>query len=99
MGTIKLEIDIPEFEKELNINVTIHRDGEVLYSTSSPSVGNTEKRLEKDDIKKSEKLVDEPSSVPISPGNSNNQPVKYGPKSRKPSSGLGVGGNLMGLDF
>lgn len=41
MGTIKFEIDLPEFEKELSINVTIHRDGEVVYSTtSSPSMGN-----------------------------------------------------------
>lgn len=39
MGTIKFEIDLPEFEKELSINVTIHRDGEVVYTTtSSPSV-------------------------------------------------------------
>lgn len=42
MGTIKFEIDLPEFEKELSINVTIHRDGEVVYTTtSSPSVDNT----------------------------------------------------------
>lgn len=41
MGTIKFEIDLPEFEKELSINLTIHRDGEVVYTTtSSPSVGN-----------------------------------------------------------
>ena len=41
MGTIKFEIDLPEFEKELSINVTIHRDGEVVYSTtSSPSMSN-----------------------------------------------------------
>lgn len=41
MGTIKFEIDLPEFEKELSINVTIHRDGEVVYNTtSSPSMGS-----------------------------------------------------------
>lgn len=39
MGTIKFEIDLPEFEKELNISVTIRRDGEVIYNTSSPSTG------------------------------------------------------------
>lgn len=37
MGTIKFEIDLPEFEKELSINVTIHRDGEVVYTTTSSS--------------------------------------------------------------
>lgn len=42
MGTIKLElVDLPEFEKELSINITIHRDGEVVYNTtSSPSMGS-----------------------------------------------------------
>lgn len=37
MGTIKFEIDLPEFEKELSINVTIHRDGEVVYTTTTSS--------------------------------------------------------------
>lgn len=38
MGLVKFEVDIPNFEKELSINITIRRDGEVLYtSTSSPS--------------------------------------------------------------
>ena len=34
---LKIELDLPEFEKELNINITIKKDGEVVYSTSSPS--------------------------------------------------------------
>ena len=40
MGTIKFEIDLPEFEKELSLNLTIRRDGEVIYTTSSPSMGS-----------------------------------------------------------
>ena len=40
MGTIKLEIDLPEFEKEFNINVTICRDGEVYCTTSSPTASS-----------------------------------------------------------
>ena len=48
MGTIKFEIDLPEFEKELSINVTIHRDGEVVYTTtSSPSVDKSNKNPRK----------------------------------------------------
>lgn len=47
MGTLKLEIDIPNFEKELSINIIIRKDGEVVYNTtSSPSTGlvdNTKK--------------------------------------------------------
>lgn len=40
MGIIKFEVDIPNFEKELSINITLRRDGEVFYSTSSPSTGD-----------------------------------------------------------
>ena len=32
---IKIELELPEFEKELNITVTLQRDGEVLSCTSS----------------------------------------------------------------
>ncbi len=34
---LKIELDIPEFEKELEINITIKKDGEVVYTASSPS--------------------------------------------------------------
>lgn len=40
MGILKLEINIPDFEKELNVNIIIRKDGEVYYNTtSSPSTG------------------------------------------------------------
>lgn len=36
---IKIEFDLPEFEKELNISVTLRKDGEVITtSSSSPGV-------------------------------------------------------------
>ena len=36
---IKIEFDLPEFEKELNISVTLRKDGEVITtSSSSPKV-------------------------------------------------------------
>lgn len=99
MGTIKLEIDIPEFEKELNINVTIRRDGEVLLSTSSPSMGNSEREKE---IPRSgqqtknlveEKKSDWPTAIP--PGNANSSPKPAG----KPTITGGLGGNLMGMEI
>lgn len=34
MGTIKLEIEIPDFDREINIELTIRKDGEVVYKTS-----------------------------------------------------------------
>ena len=32
---MKIEFEIPEFKSELKIEITIRRDGEVVYSTSS----------------------------------------------------------------
>lgn len=37
MGTIKFEVEVPEFESEISINVTIKRDGKVITSNSTPS--------------------------------------------------------------
>ena len=37
MGTIKLELDIPNFDRELKIEITVHKDGEVVYSASPSS--------------------------------------------------------------
>lgn len=36
---IKIELELPEFEKELNITVTLQRDGEVLNCSTSSSSG------------------------------------------------------------
>ena len=51
MGTIKLELDLPDFKDELSINIQIKRDGEVLVNkteTPSPvSKINTTKKKEK----------------------------------------------------
>lgn len=37
MGTIKIEFDLPNFKEELQINIVIHKDGEVVYNTTTPS--------------------------------------------------------------
>ena len=37
MGTIKFEVEVPDFESEISINVTIKRDGKVITSNSTPS--------------------------------------------------------------
>ena len=49
MSLLKIELDLPEFEKEIYINITIKKDGEVVYTASSPSSnGDTveEKKIE-----------------------------------------------------
>lgn len=48
MGLVKFEVEIPNFEKELSINITIRRDGEVFFSTSSPSMENINKDAHSD---------------------------------------------------
>ena len=48
MGLIKFEVEIPNFEKELSINITIRRDGEVFYSTSSPSMESINSNAQSD---------------------------------------------------
>ena len=38
MGTLKLEIDIPDFKNEINLNITIRKDGEVISTLSADQV-------------------------------------------------------------
>lgn len=37
MNNIKIELELPEFEKELSISVTLKKDGEIVSTFSSPS--------------------------------------------------------------
>ena len=38
MGTLKLEIDLPDFKNEINLNITIKKDGEVLSTLSADKI-------------------------------------------------------------
>lgn len=38
MGTLKLEIDIPDFKNEINLNITIKKDGEVISTLSTDKI-------------------------------------------------------------
>lgn len=66
---IKIELELPDFEKELNITVTLQRDGEVLSCTSSTS--NEESRKYK--------------SVPLEPLENFGKPIVETPKTCKQS--------------
>lgn len=86
MGIMKFEVDIPEFDKEININITIKKDGEVVTKTTSPL--NSSNLLEKsagDGVKGFEILkenIDEKE-----------------PKQKKKASTGSSKGNLMNVDF
>lgn len=94
MGTIKFEIDLPEFEKELSINLIIRRDGEVLFSTSSPSMGNSSGLKDENSKSELKSIVDN--------GFSEHKFSEEKPKQEsKPSvkKGRVIGGNMMNVDL
>jgi hypothetical protein len=39
---MKIEFDIPEFKRELKIEITLRRDGEVIYSAQSDTAEEME---------------------------------------------------------
>lgn len=84
MNLLKIELDLPEFEKEVNINITIKRDGEVVYSaTSSPSnCGDIEGKDTKVE-------VEAPKS----------SEVKVSKRSTKTKISNSANGNFMNLDL
>jgi hypothetical protein len=61
MGTIKFEIDLPEFEKQLTLNITINRDGNVVYSSFPPSI---ESSLECEKEEKTKESKSNPTTTP-----------------------------------
>ena len=92
---IKIELELPEFEKELNISVTLRKDGEVLCTSSTPTEIKTN-------------INESPTSLPF-PGQPDNSPVWKqnpicgGPGSRvnlnEKSLSNNVGGNMMDINF
>lgn len=66
MSLLKIELDLPEFEKELNINITIKKDGEVVYTASSPSSGGKEEVIEEKKIESPKSTKSKTSKKPVS---------------------------------
>ena len=96
MGIIKFEVDIPNFEKELSISITIRRDGEVFYSTSSPSAGNiTDLSSEGSLISSEIKDVD----IPEKTKKKKKTEETLNPESSVTTSRKSKGGKFMNMDF
>ena len=64
MGTIKFELDIPDFEKEISINVVIKKDGEVAYTTSASSPSKPTETT----VVRKKKKTDDPITPPTNNG-------------------------------
>ncbi|MBP3732111.1 MAG: hypothetical protein J6I84_02575 [Bacilli bacterium] len=60
---MKIEFDVPEFEKELEINIVIRKDGEVVVRESATPPSTSETMTEEKQMKKSV------SKAKKSPGN------------------------------
>lgn len=82
---IKIEFDLPEFEKELNVSVTLKKDGEVI--TTSSSLGGVKTEL----TGESWKQTDEPGDAWKQGEKVTQNPIK---KTTKKS-----GGNMMDISF
>lgn len=69
MGIIKFEVDIPDFDKELSINIVLKKDGEVVESISSPSSETTELSKSRSTKKNTPKTQSQPvNSSTVSSG-------------------------------
>lgn len=86
MRIMKFEVDIPEFDKEINISITIKKDGEVVTKTTSP-LSNTKKNLLEKPIGDDVKGFEIPEETT---------------KTKEPKKKASIGsskGNLMNVDF
>ena len=90
---IKIELELPEFEKELNITVTLQRDGEVLSCTSSSQGG----------IKSKSPVEDTPKVCKSTSGDVSQGWKQSAEPSHKSTPTVSAtpltGGNMMNINF
>ena len=91
---MKIEFDLPNFEKELNINIIIRKDGEVVYSASS-SFPDDYKENRSAENKAAEIIVEEKSKPKTKKAAS--KPITTEKAATKTAPGNG--GNFMNMDF
>jgi hypothetical protein len=87
-NNIKIELELPDFEKELNITVTLQRDGEVLKCTSSTSGGI------KENIEPLENF-----GAPVQRQSVRDDSGNGWKQKEEINSSMGSGGNMMNLNF
>jgi hypothetical protein len=98
---IKIELELPEFEKELNVSITLRRDGEVTTVTSSPAIGvlteqgsgGAWKQHVVDDTSRKIESLNVPGAVGETPAMSETAKSK---RTKKTSSSAG---NMMDMNF
>lgn len=86
MGTIKIDLDLPEFKDELQINIVIKKDGEVICNANDLGTNNSEvNALQPSSLSK---IADEESKK-------SKKKETSGVKEEKPAKKKAVGGNFM----
>lgn len=108
MSLVKIEFDLPEFKNNLEISLTLKRDGEtvVCETTSTKSdnkvmdspLNSNQNKIENKD---QEKLISSPSTVAfggVSVTTNTAKKVKSEP-TVPPTGGSKFGGNCMNVDF
>lgn len=91
---MKIEFDLPNFEKELNINIIIRKDGEVVYSASSSFPDDDYKDNAPNSMADKGSIVDE---KPKAKKRAKEKEKEVTPESTAKSKG--AGGNFMNMDF
>ena len=87
---MKLEFDLPEFEKSLNISIIIRKDGEVIYTSSSLS----------GDLSASTKPLENQPETKIGEDTSPAQVKEETKKAQaKSPAKKKISGNLMDMEF
>ena len=99
MSFLKIELDLPNFEKEININITINKDGEVVYKTTTSSPSNSYVEERSLEIKEELPVDKQPSET--SEKTSSKDVTKSATKKSKSTTSktAGSGGNFMNAEF
>lgn len=86
MNTMKLEVSLPDFDKEISINITLRKDGEVVYSASSPFNSDSDS--------------EQGSSVQVkTEATPTKKTTKRASKVSPDTTGAGVAGNMMNIEI
>lgn len=91
MGTIKIDLDLPEFKDELQINIVIKKDGEVICNANN-DLGTNNSEVNALQPSSLSKIADEESKKSKKKETSEI-------KEEKPAKKKAVGGNFMNSDL
>ncbi len=87
---MKIEFDLPEFKKELRVEIILRKDGEVIYSSSSPLPISADDKVRGIDNKVENKT---------NPGRKSTKSSITSENPDQKNGGQGLGGNMMDIEL